>query len=177
VPNFLTSRLICRPLTLEDYELFEKEVEPNWIGFSNPYRHLIEGPSPLRFRIPRVKQNPEFADISIVLAIEKVSNEIVGSAGFHDFPDEKGMIEIGFGIVAQKQNQGYGTELLIGMWKMICTRPDVKILRYTVAPDNVPSMKIINNLGFERVGEQIDREDGLELIYEMSAADFLSSGL
>jgi hypothetical protein len=38
-------------------------------------------------------------------------------------------------------------------------------------------MKIINKLGFEKVGEQIDPEDGLELIYEMSAADFLSSGL
>jgi RimJ/RimL family protein N-acetyltransferase len=174
VPNFETSRLICRPLTLGDYELFEKEIEPNWIGFSNPYRHLIEGPSPLRFRIPRVKQNPEFVDISIVLAIEKVSNEIVGSAGFHDFPNEKGMIEIGFGIVAQKQNQGFGTELLIGMWKMICARPDVKILRYTVAPDNAPSMKIINKLGFEKVGEQMDPEDGLELIYEMPKNQFLN---
>jgi len=175
--SFETTRLTCNSLSLEDYLAFESGVEPNWSGFSNPYRHLIEGPSPLRFRIPRVKQNPEFADISIVLAIEKVSTEVVGSAGFHDFPNEKGMIEIGFGIVAQKQNQGFGTELLIGMWKMICARPDVKILRYTVAPDNAPSMKIINKLGFEKVGEQMDPEDGLELIYEMSAADFLSSGL
>ena len=175
--SFETTRLTCNSLSLEDYLAFESGVEPNWSGFTNPYKHLIEGPTPLQYRIPRVKKDPEFAEIAIILAIEKASSEVIGSAGFHDFPNEKGMIEIGFGIVAQKQNQGFGTELLIGMWKMICARPDVKILRYTVAPDNAPSMKIINKLGFEKVGEQIDPEDGLELIYEMSAADFLSSGL
>jgi len=111
------------------------------------------------------------------LGITKSTLEIVGSAGFHDFPDENGMIEIGFGIVPEKQNQGYGVELLRGMWKMICKRSDVKTLRYTVSPENKPSMHIINKFGFKKVGEQIDPEDGLELIFEMSAKDFMSINL
>ena len=124
-------------------------------------------------RIPRVKKDPSFAEIGLVLAIS--DGEIIGSAGFHDFPDENGMIEIGFGIVPDKQRQGYGLELLHGIWREIAKRPDVKILRYTVSPDNEASMHIIKKLGFDLVGEQIDDEDGLELIYEMPIADYLKA--
>lgn len=170
---FETDRLRCHALTVANYLSFEAGIEPSWVGFTNPYKHLIEGPSPLPYRIPRVTKDPSFAEIAIVLAINKSTNEVIGSAGFHDFPNEDGMIEIGFGIVPEMQNQGFGKELLIGMWKMICKRTDVKVLRYTVAPDNAPSMHIINKLGFEKVGEQIDPEDGLELIYEQKVEDFL----
>ena len=169
---FETNRLLCQPLSLQAYSDFEEGRNPDWSQFSNPYNHLIEGPSPLRFRMPRVKLNPEFAEIAIVLAIEKATKEIIGSAGFHDFPNEDGMIEIGFGIVREKQKQGFGKELLHGMWSEIVKRPDVKILRYTVSPTNEPSMHIIKSCGFALVGEQIDEEDGLELIYEMSAQDY-----
>ncbi len=172
---FETERLKCQPLSLQDYADFEAGNEPNWSDFSNPYKHLIEGPSPISFRIPRVKLNPEFAEIAILLAIEKTSKEIVGSAGFHDFPDEAGMVEIGFGIVPERQNQGFGKELLHGMWSQIVKRPDVKTLRYTVAPTNAPSMHIIKSLRFEFMGEQIDEIDGPELIYELSSEKYIQS--
>lgn len=172
---FETERLLCRPLSLQDYSDFEEGRVPNWSQFSNPYNHLIQGPSPLAFRIPRVKLDPSFAEIAIVLAIEKITKEIIGSAGFHDFPNEDGMIEIGFGVVPEKQNLGFGKELLHGMWGEIVKRPDVKTLRYTVSPTNDASMHIIKSSGFALIGEQIDEEDGLELIYEMSARDYLNT--
>lgn len=177
MPIFETSRLICIPLTPADYESFKMGIEPSWRGFTNPFKHLVDGPSPLRFRIPKVERQPEFADIGLILAITKSTKEVIGSAGFHDFPDETGMIEIGFGIVPEKQNQGYGIELLMGMWKMICERQDVKTLRYTVSPKNKPSLHIITKLGFKNVGGQIDDEDGLELIFEKSAREFITSNL
>lgn len=172
--HFETERLICKPLSLLDYAAFEAGEEPVWDGFSNPYKHLIAGPSPLIHRIPRVKTDPSFAEIGLVLAIEKSQKIIIGSAGFHDQPDENGMIEIGFGIVPEYQNQGFGKELLHGMWKMILQNPQVKTLRYTVSPENEPSMHIIKKLNFNLVGEQIDEEDGLELIYELSADEYKS---
>jgi RimJ/RimL family protein N-acetyltransferase len=165
---------MCRPLTLAEYSDFENGREPEWGGFSNPFRHLINGPSPLAFRIPRVKREPSFAEIGLVLSVEKASSEIIGSAGFHDFPDAAGMIEIGFGIVPEKQNQGFGLELLHGMWNMIAKYPEVKILRYTVSPENIPSMHIIEKLGFQRIGQQVDEDDGLELIYEESVNEYLA---
>ena len=170
--NFETVRLICQSLSPADYADFEAGRKPNWSPFSNPYNHLIEGPIPLAFRIPRVKLDPSFAEIAIVLAIEKITKEIIGSAGFHDFPNEDGTIEIGFGVVPEKQNLGFGKELLHGMWGEIVKRPDVKTLRYTVSPTTDASMHIIKSSGFALIGEQIDEEDGLELIFEMSAQDY-----
>ena len=139
----------------------------------NTHRHLVEGPSPLSFRIPRVKKDPNFAEIGLILAIEKSTEIIVGSAGFHDFPNDEGMIEIGFGIVPELQGRGYGQELLIGMWRMITQNPKVKILRYTVSADNDVSLHIIRKLGFIYIGEQIDLEGGLELIYELPVEKFV----
>lgn len=169
--RFATKRLLCQSLSLAEYAEFEAGREPKWDGFTNPYKHLVEGPSPLVHRIPRVKKDPIFAEIGLVLAI--ADGEIVGSAGFHDFPDENGMIEIGFGIVPKKQRQGYGLELLHGMWREIAKRSDVKILRYTVSSENEASMHIIKKLSFDLVGEQIDEEDGLELIFEMPIENYL----
>lgn len=171
--KFETERLTCISLALNEYAEFEAGREPKWNGFTNPYKHLVEGPSPLKHRIPRVKKDPGFAEIGLILAI--TDGEIIGSAGFHDFPDENGMIEIGFGIVPERQRQGFGIELLHGMWKAISSRPDIKTLRYTVSPENEASIHIIKKLKFNLVGEQMDDEDGLELIYELPITEYLQN--
>lgn len=172
--KFVTSRLICESLSFADYLIFETGAAPAWFTEQNPYQHLIVGPSPLQHRIPRVKQDPTFAELGLILATRMDTGEIIGSAGFHDFPDPNGMIEIGFGIVDEMQNQGFGKELLHGMWHEICKDPSVRILRYTVSPENLKSLHIIQSIGFDLVGEQMDEEDGLELIFEKSVADYLA---
>ena len=172
VATFQTPRLICQSLSLEDYENFSNGIEPKWNGFSNPYKHLIEGPNPLSHRIPKVKANPNFAEIGLLLAILKNEKILIGSAGFHNFPNSDGMIEIGLGIVPEFQNQGYGKELLLGMWRKISDYPGVKLLRYTASPNNLPSIHIIESLNFKKIGVQMDEEDGLELIYEMTLPDY-----
>ena len=47
--------------------------------------------------------------------------------------------------------------------------PTVRVVRASVSPDNAPSLGLIGQYGFERVGEQWDEEDGLEIIYERPA--------
>ena len=123
----------------------------------------------------RVKSEPDIAKIGLVLAISKNTKEVIGSAGFKDFPDSNGMIEIGYGIVPQMQNQGLGKELLLGMWNFISKDPRVKILRYVVNESNRPSMHIIRSIGFPEVGQQIDPEEGVEIIFEMPIQEFLRS--
>jgi L-amino acid N-acyltransferase YncA len=51
----------------------------------------------------------------------------------------------------------------------------VRIFRYTVSPDNVASVRLVQKYGFHHVGQQIDLDDGLEDIYEMSVEEFLSA--
>jgi RimJ/RimL family protein N-acetyltransferase len=98
--------------------------------------------------------------------------EIIGSAGFHNLPDDNGMIEIGFGIDPVFQNKGYGKQLLHGMWKWVVKEPGVKILRYSVSQSNLISKQIIQKLKFKLVGEQVDEIDGVEDIYELSVIEY-----
>ena len=89
-------------------------------------------------------------------------------------PDAEGMIEIGIEIHPDFQNNGYAKEALLGMWIWVIDQPGVRTLRYTVAAQNLPSVKIVSSFGFKHVGQQIDEEDGPEEIFEMDAEEFRS---
>ena len=83
--------------------------------FTNPYRVLIEGHSPLRWRVPQVKANPEVNKWFVRLMVLRESREIVGSVSFHNAPDETGMLEIGLGVHENFWRQGIGCEAVMGM--------------------------------------------------------------
>lgn len=49
----------------------------------------------------------------------------------------------------------------------IATDPrGVRVFRASIAPDNVASRAMLQQLGFVHVGEQLDEDDGLELVFE-----------
>jgi len=173
--SFETERLFGRTLTLEEFEVLSNGDEPSWVGFSNPYRHLVDGEMPIDFIASSILREPLRAEIGLILAVTKESLEIVGSAGFKSLPDERGMIEIGYGIVPEKQNLGFGKEFLVGALKMICGYPGTRVLRYVVNESNGPSLHIIEKLGFQKVGTQIDPDEGKELVFEKSVEDFLAT--
>ncbi|MEI6648817.1 MAG: GNAT family N-acetyltransferase [Actinomycetes bacterium] len=171
-----TKNLALYTVTPDDYELLAVNREDPLLwqdrGFTNPYRHLVDDPGPLPYRIPRIRSNPDLAKYLLRLAVYQPTKEIVGSSGFHSEPDEFGMIEIGLGLVPEYRGRGLAQELLHGMWEWVTRDPLVKVLRYTVSPSNEPSQAIIKKLGFEFMGQQIDEEDGPEDIFEMSAQEY-----
>jgi RimJ/RimL family protein N-acetyltransferase len=103
----------------------------------------------------------------------KEENVVIGSTSFHGAPDAQGMIEIGLGIEEHFQNRGFAKESLLGMWRWVSESEAVKTLRYTVSPDNLPSIAAIRHFGFDYVGQQMDEIDGPEDIYEMSTSEFI----
>ena len=171
-----TGRLDLHAVLPGEYAILEVDrADPRlWVdrGFTNPYGHLVDEPGPLRHRIPRIAADPDAFPYLLRLAVLRDAGVIVGSAGFHDRPDDSGMIEIGLGVVPEFRGRGYAQEMLHGMWGWVIDQPGVVTLRYTVSPDNAPSQAIIRKLGFAHVGQQIDDEDGPEDIFEMSAADY-----
>ncbi len=159
-----------------EYELLEADyAHPKlWLdrGFSDPHKYFLNNRNPIPYRINEVRKNPEAAKYLLRVAVLKQSMVVVGSAGFHNLPDENGMIEIGFGVDPAFQNKGYGKQILHGMWGWVVKEPGVKTLRYTVSPSNLISKQIIQKLEFKLVGEQMDDIDGVEEIYELSANDY-----
>jgi len=176
-PVILTKRVELHHLPVQGIiDLLERQEDTAAIAgrpFSNPHKVLLENSGPLAWRVPQVKADPSCNKWFVRFIVLQESSEVIGSASFHGVPDEDGMMEIGLGIEEPFRNQGFAREALLGMWRWVSTQPDVKTLRYTVSPDNLPSIAVINYFGFEYKGQQIDEVDGPENIYEMSTQEFL----
>ena len=177
-PVIETKRLELHHLSAEAIiELFEDKSDNKALlnrSITNPHRVLVDNSGPLGWRVPQVKVDPSVNKWFVRWIVLKETAEVIGSTSFHGVPDADGMMEIGLGIEEPFQNKGYAKESLKGMWSWVSQFPQVKTLRYTVSPDNLPSIAVINYFGFEYKGQQIDEEDGPENIYEMSTSDFMS---
>lgn len=175
-PIIRCERLDLHHLAADDLIALHHNPEDSSIyrlhDYRNPHRVLIDGASPVRWRAPQVLENPACNKWFIRWMVLRTTNEIVGSLSFHGPPNEHGMIEIGLGVHETFQRRGYAREALIGMWSWACDHEAVRTLRYTVDPNNEPSVALVKGFGVSRVGQQIDEEDGPEDIYEMSASDF-----
>ena len=171
-----TERLDLHHIEAEDLiDLFEKRDDAQALAgknFSNPLRVLIDFQGPLAWRVPQVKQNPSVNRWFVRWAVLRSTQEVIGSSSFHGAPDDAGMIEIGLGVEVAHQRQGFGREILQGMWGWVVNEPNVNTLRYTVSPTNTASIALVNSFGFNYIGEQIDDIDGPESIYELSADEY-----
>ncbi|MFJ8044263.1 GNAT family N-acetyltransferase [Kitasatospora sp. NPDC096147] len=94
----------------------------------------------------------------------------IGAAGFHGPPDERGMVEVGYGVDPAHRRRGYAKAILAAMIRQAEAEPSVTVVRATISPDNEASLATVAAFGFVHVGEQWDDEDGLELIYELPLA-------
>jgi [ribosomal protein S5]-alanine N-acetyltransferase len=94
---------------------------------------------------------------------------VIGAINFHMGPDERGMVEVGYGLQPEYRGRGYAIEAVRALFAWAEQDPAVKVFRASVAPDNERSLNLIAKLGFVRVGEQMDPEDGLELVFEVPA--------
>jgi ribosomal-protein-alanine N-acetyltransferase len=175
-PVILTPRLELHHLSAQAIiELFEKKNDSVALldrSFTNPHRVLVDSNGPLAWRVPQVKVDPTLNKWFVRFIVLKESREVIGSTSFHGAPDGDGMIEIGLGIEPAFQGRGYAKESLQAMWRWAVNFPEVRTLRYTVSPDNLPSIAVIKYFGFDYKGQQMDEIDGPENIYEMSAEDF-----
>lgn len=175
-PVIISERLELHHLSVDGIiELFEKKSDVAAIAgrdFTNPHKNLIENSGPLAWRVPQVKVDPSLNKWFVRFIVLQESREIIGSTSFHGAPDDEGMIEIGLGIEPAFQDRGYAKESLQAMWRWAVSFPEVRTLRYTVSPDNLPSVAVIKYFGFDHKGQQMDEIDGPEDIYEMSAENF-----
>lgn len=155
--------------------LFEKRDDSKVLAgkrFTNPFRVLIDFQSPLAPRIAQIKSDPSLNKWFVRWVVLRSTQEIIGNTSFHAAPNEDGAVEIGLEVETAFQRQGYGKEILQGMWEWVVTEPSVKMLRYVVRPTNVASMALITSFGFNLMGEQIVEDNEPANVYEMSAEEY-----
>ena len=91
---------------------------------------------------------------------------MVGLVGFHGPPDERGMVEVAYGVDPAFRRRGWARALLATALDWAASEPSVTVVRASISPSNEASLATLRPFGFQRVGEQWDEEDGLELLFE-----------
>ncbi|MGY2745336.1 GNAT family N-acetyltransferase [Pseudarthrobacter sp. O4] len=124
-----------------------------------------------RMRRDQIARSPADAAWVTRLLIDSVSGKVVGRAGYHGPPDDAGMVEIGYSIDPAHRRRGYARGALVILLETANRHPEVAVVRASVRPDNLPSRRLLDQYGFQAVGEQWDDEDGLETILEVSATE------
>ncbi|HEY6760830.1 MAG TPA: GNAT family N-acetyltransferase [Baekduia sp.] len=102
---------------------------------------------------------------AIVAESGPAAGEVVGHAGYHGAPDERGMVEIGYRVIPAWRRQGYA-QAAVRELLAYARENGVRIARASVSPDNARSLRIVAAFGFAQVGEQMDERDGRELVFE-----------
>lgn len=142
------------------------------LGLPDPDDVLHPDRSPLGFRVRQVREDPGVNPWLLRLAVERATGTIVGLVNFHDRPDAEGRLEIGYRVLPAYRGRGFAREMATTLWAYAASRPDVRTLVASVAPDNAASRAIVEGAGFTKVGEQDDPDDGLEWVYELPTSAF-----
>ena len=103
------------------------------------------------------------------IVVRRGARPVAGTINFHGAPDERGMVEVGYVLLPRFRGRGYAIEAVRALLAWAERDPQVTVFRASVSPNNERSLHLVGKLGFERVGEQMDPEDGLELVFELPA--------
>ena len=118
------------------------------------------------FRLNQVREVPADKPWLLRAIVERRSRVAIGYFNFHQAPDDRGVPEAGYTVLPEYRRRGYAIEAIGAMFDWAARTYGVRRFRASIAPDNEPSLALIDRLGFEQVGDQWDEEDGLELIFE-----------
>jgi ribosomal-protein-alanine N-acetyltransferase len=133
-----------------------------------PYLASEERRSTWARRARQVVETPADADWVTGVVRDEAAGLTIGGAGFHAAPDERGMVEVGYGVDPAYQGRGYGHAILAYMIERARREPDVRVVRTSIRPDNAASLAVIARYDFVVIGEEWDDEDGLEIVRELN---------
>lgn len=122
-----------------------------------------------KYRVDLFAKDPAAVAWALPFVAVDADGRIVGRGGFHEPPDERGMVEVGYEVEPDQRRKGHATAILALMLERAAEAPDARVVRASISPDNVASLATVAKFGFVHVGELMDDEDGLELLFERPA--------
>jgi [ribosomal protein S5]-alanine N-acetyltransferase len=116
----------------------------------------------------RWKTHPPLRDWWTHLIVYRPDNMLIGSCGYKGEPDADGCVEIGYEIRPSHREKGVATEAARALVENAFADASVrKVIAHTLAEEGA-STHILTKIGFERVGQREDPEDGLLWRWELA---------
>ena len=119
-----------------------------------------------RLRLDDAAADPRALALTARAALDTTTGVVVGHVGFHGPPDERGTVEVAYAVDPAWRRRGYASAMLRAALDWAAAAPEVTVVRASISPGNVASLATLRPFGFTHVGEQVDEEDGLELLFE-----------
>ena len=147
-----------------------KAVE-NLLGARVPL-DLLREPAVLQHAGARLTEDANYLPWSARAIVLRDSMEMVGHVRFHSRPDPeylqpyvRNAVEFGYVVYPAHRRCGYALEALTGAMRWARDIHHVRRFVASISPSNGPSLALIAKLGFHRISEHVDQEDGIEHIY------------
>jgi RimJ/RimL family protein N-acetyltransferase len=116
--------------------------------------------------VERLRTDPDARGWWVWLAALPDGEE-VGSGGFGGRPGPNRRLTVGYSVHDEHRGRGYATEMLTLLTEWALARPEVDLVRATITPDNLPSLRVAEKSGFTATGELLqDAEHGELLVFE-----------
>ncbi|WKA55449.1 GNAT family N-acetyltransferase [Planococcus shixiaomingii] len=147
-----TDRLDLLPFTFKQVEailngnneleqLINSSVPKEWP--SQAYVKTLEA------KKEKLAQTPEDSQWSRIV-VDREARQLVGEIGCKGAPDENGTVEIGYGIVESFRNNGYATEMVMGLVEWLKEKQLATKITANCLEANKPSIKVLEKSGFKQ---------------------------
>jgi RimJ/RimL family protein N-acetyltransferase len=94
------------------------------------------------------------------LIVHRQDVRLIGTCGYKGAPSFHGEVEIGYEIDEKYQNQGLATEAARALVEYAFQHDSVQFISANTLAEKNASNHLLQKLGFQFVGEEIDVEDG-----------------
>lgn len=109
--------------------------------------------------IKRLEKLPEPTGFESWMIVLKHNANVIGDAGFKGGPNKEGAVDIGYSIIEQEQQKGYGLETARALVNWAFWHPEVKAVTANCLLENPASIRLLEKLGMQ----ETVRDD--EMIY------------
>ncbi|WP_158531296.1 GNAT family N-acetyltransferase [Phyllobacterium myrsinacearum] len=137
---------------------------------------LLEDPGALEYGQMRLNEDPDYLPWSVRAIILTGERRMIGHIRFHTRPDPdylqsyaRHAVEFGYLIFNDDRGQGYASEAAEAVMDWARDVHGVQFFAASVSPENPPSLRIVQRLGFAKVGEEMDEIDGIEYVFLRAA--------
>lgn len=122
----------------------------------------------LRFRREQLARDPGRYPWSLRAIVLRAQRRMIGFVNFHGAPGVNDVsapdaLELGWSVFADDRGKGYATETALGLMDWATRVHGIRRFISATTPDNAPSLRVHEKLGFTRTGEIVDGEIIFEL--------------
>jgi ribosomal-protein-alanine N-acetyltransferase len=122
----------------------------------------------VRYRRDQIANDPSWAPWSLRAIVLRASATMVGYVNFHGPPGVNdtatpNAVELGWTVFPSHRKKGYATETARALMDWAATEYGIRRFVSSTTPNNAPSLRVHDKLGFARTGQVVDGEIIFEL--------------